>query len=43
MLVRLIVSAVASLVLAFGGAYLIVVSQNPASSVSGPAFVYGTP
>ena len=36
-----------AIVLALGisvvGSYLIVVSQNPAAKVSGPAFVYGSP
>jgi hypothetical protein len=39
----LVIAAVAALFIAFLGAYLIVVSQNPASAVQGPAFVYGSP
>jgi hypothetical protein len=31
------------LFIAFMASYLLVVSQNPASSVSGPAFEYGAP
>jgi hypothetical protein len=41
--IRLIVSAIASVVIAFAGAFGAVVSQNPGSSVPGPGFVYGSP
>jgi hypothetical protein len=41
--VRLIVAGFAALVIAFFGSFLVVVSQNPASTVSGPGFVYGSP
>ena len=40
---RLGIAGVIALVLAFLGAYLVVVSQSPASSVTGPPFVYGDP
>jgi hypothetical protein len=39
----LVMAAAAALLIAFLGAYLIVVSQNPASAVEGPPFVYGSP
>lgn len=39
----LIIAGVSALFIAFLGAYLLVVSQNPASSVSGPQFEYGAP
>lgn len=38
---RVGIAAVLALLLAFFGAYFIVVSQTPASSVGGPPFVYG--
>ena len=37
----LIVSALVALVVAMAGAYLVVVSQNPASEVNGPSALYG--
>jgi hypothetical protein len=39
----LLVAAITALVIAFLGAYILVVSQNPASAVPGPPFVYGSP
>jgi hypothetical protein len=39
----LIIAAASALFIAFLGAYLLVVSQNPASAVSGPQFEYGAP
>ncbi len=39
----ILISAFAALLIAVLGSYLVVVSQNPASSVSGPAFEYGAP
>jgi hypothetical protein len=42
-LVYLLVAVIMALVLSILGAYMVVVSQNPAGAVSGPAFVYGSP
>ena len=39
----LVIAAIAALFIAFFGAFLVVVGQNPASSVEGPGFVYGSP
>jgi len=39
----ILLAALLALGISFLGAYLVVVSQNPASAVSGPAFVYGSP
>ena len=43
MFIRLIVSAIVSVVIAVAVAFGAVVSQNPSSSVPGPGFVYGSP
>ena len=37
-----VIAALLALGVAIVGAYLVVVSQNPASAVSGPAAVYGS-
>ncbi len=39
----LVIAGIAALLIAFFGAFFVVVSQNPASSVEGPGFVYGSP
>jgi hypothetical protein len=39
----LVIAGVAALLIAFFGSFFVVVSQNPASSVTGPPFVYGSP
>jgi hypothetical protein len=39
----LVIAGALALVIAMGGAYLVVVSQNPSSTVNGPTFVYGSP
>jgi hypothetical protein len=39
----IILAAILALGISFLGAYLVVLSQNPASAVSGPSFVYGSP
>ena len=39
----LLVATLTALVIAFLAAYFLVVSQNPASGVPGPPFVYGPP
>ena len=39
----LIVAVVLALGISALGSYLVVVSQNPSSAVSGPSFVYGSP
>jgi hypothetical protein len=39
----LVIAGIAALFIAFFGAYFVVASQNPASSVPGPGFVYGSP
>ncbi len=39
----LLLAVVLALGIAILGAYLVVVSQNPAASVKGPTFVYGSP
>jgi hypothetical protein len=41
-LLFLLLSVLISLLIALFGAYLVVVSQNPASSVTGPAATYGS-
>ncbi len=38
----LLVAAFLALLLAFLGAYLVVISQNPKSTVSGPSTNYGS-
>lgn len=38
----LLVAILLALLISIGGSYLIVVSQNPSTSVKGPAFVYGS-
>jgi hypothetical protein len=38
---RVGIAGLIALLLAFLAAYFVVVSQNPAASVSGPPFVYG--
>jgi hypothetical protein len=39
----LVIAGIAALFIAFFGAFLVVASQSPASSVEGPGFVYGSP
>ena len=38
----LLLAVLLALLISVGGSYLIVVSQNPSTSVKGPAFVYGS-
>ena len=38
----LVIAAVLAIGVAFAGAYLVVVSQNPAKAVNGPSVVYGS-
>lgn len=38
----IVLAAVLAIGVAVGAAYLVVVSQNPASAVSGPSTVYGS-
>jgi len=38
----LVLAALLALMLAVVGAYLVVISQNPASSVTGPSVLYGS-
>jgi hypothetical protein len=42
-IVYLLLAGVLALGIAMGGAYLVVVSQNPSTTVTGPTFVYGSP
>jgi hypothetical protein len=39
----LLLAVVLALVISILGSYLVVVSQNPSKTVTGPAFVYGSP
>jgi uncharacterized protein (UPF0333 family) len=39
----LVLAAILALGISIAGSYLVVVSQNPSSNVSGPSFVYGSP
>jgi uncharacterized protein (UPF0333 family) len=42
-LLFLVLAAILALGISIAGSYLVVVSQNPSSSVNGPSFVYGSP
>jgi len=42
-LLMILLTALLAILLSFLGSYLVVVSQNSASAVSGPQFVYGSP
>ncbi len=42
-LIFLLMAVILALGLSVLGSYLVVVSQNPASRVNGPSFVYGSP